>query len=102
MIDVKHLAAIRLLGDRFLSLTLRPHEKHILALRSRLDDVARGRPNVLVLLTDDQRPDTIAALGNPVIQTPNLDRLVRRGTTFGTANSPARGSLTRAMLPRAA
>ena len=42
-------------------------------------------PNVIFLLSDDQRPDTIAALGNPVIQTPNLDRLVREGSTFTQA-----------------
>jgi len=40
------------------------------------------RPNVLFLLTDDQRPDTIAALGNPIIQTPNIDGLVRSGFVF--------------------
>jgi len=40
------------------------------------------RPNVLFLFTDDQRPDTVAALGNPQIQTPNLDRLVRTGLVF--------------------
>src|SRR3954464_9735052 len=43
------------------------------------------RPNILLLVADDQRPDTIAALGNPQIQTPNLDDLVRRGTTFPRA-----------------
>ena len=42
-------------------------------------------PNIIFLLSDDQRPDTIAALGNPVIQTPNLDRLVREGSTFTRA-----------------
>lgn len=41
-----------------------------------------SQPNVLLLFTDDQRFDTIAALGNPHIHTPNLDRLVARGTTF--------------------
>lgn len=40
------------------------------------------QPNFLILLTDDQRFDTIAALGNRDIHTPNLDRLVRRGMTF--------------------
>ncbi|HEY1191469.1 MAG TPA: arylsulfatase, partial [Gemmata sp.] len=39
---------------------------------------ARG-PNVLVLFTDDQRADTIGALGNAHIRTPNLDRLAKRG-----------------------
>lgn len=42
-------------------------------------------PNVLLLLSDDQRPDTIHALGNDVIHTPNLDRLVARGTAFTRA-----------------
>ena len=35
--------------------------------------------SVLILFSDDQRADTIAALGNPHIRTPNLDRLVRSG-----------------------
>ena len=39
-------------------------------------------PNVLVLFTDDQRFNTIAALGNEEIVTPNMDRLVREGTAF--------------------
>jgi arylsulfatase A-like enzyme len=36
-------------------------------------------PSVLVVLSDDQRADTIAALGNPHLRTPALDALVRRG-----------------------
>jgi len=36
-------------------------------------------------MTDQQRFDTIADLGNPRIYTPNLDRLVRRGLTFSKA-----------------
>ena len=46
---------------------------------------AAERSNVLFLFADDQRADTIAALGNPVIQTPNLDRLVKRGVAFDRA-----------------
>lgn len=46
---------------------------------------AQSRPNVLVLISDDQRPDTIAALGNPHIDTPNLDRLAREGFSFSRA-----------------
>lgn len=41
---------------------------------------APKKPNILFLFSDDQRADTIAALGNQHIQTPNLDRLVREGT----------------------
>jgi len=43
------------------------------------------RPNILFLFSDDQRAGTIHALGNPVIQTPNLDRLVSDGTAFTRA-----------------
>lgn len=43
------------------------------------------RPNILLLLTDDQRFDTIAALGNPAVHTPNFDRLVERGMAFENA-----------------
>jgi len=43
------------------------------------------RPNVLFFFTDDQRADTIAALGNPAIKTPNLDRLARSGVVFNRA-----------------
>ena len=52
-----------------------------------VSDTARAaeRPNVLFLFTDDQRADTIAALGNPHIKTPNLDRLVNSGFTFDNA-----------------
>ena len=42
----------------------------------------RKRPNILFLLSDDQRADTIAAHGNPHIRTPNLDRLVAGGFSF--------------------
>ena len=43
------------------------------------------RPNILFLFADDQRADTIAALGNPHLRTPALDRLVRRGVSFSRA-----------------
>ena len=44
-----------------------------------------SRPSILFIFADDQRADTIAALGNAHIQTPNLDRLVRRGVSFNRA-----------------
>lgn len=43
------------------------------------------KPDILVLVADDMAPDTIAALGNPEIRTPNLDRLAARGTAFTRA-----------------
>ncbi len=49
---------------------------------------AAKRPNVLLIVTDDQRPDTIRALGNKIIETATLDGLVRDGTTFTRAIAP--------------
>jgi arylsulfatase A-like enzyme len=46
---------------------------------------AAQAPNIVFIFADDQRADTIAALGNPVIKTPNLDRLVKRGVAFNRA-----------------
>lgn len=44
-------------------------------------------PNILLMQTDDQRFDTLSALGNNEINTPNLDRLVRGGTAFTHAHN---------------
>ncbi|MBO5360498.1 MAG: sulfatase-like hydrolase/transferase [Clostridia bacterium] len=44
------------------------------------------KPNILFIVTDDQRFDTIHALGNDEIITPNLDKLSERGTAFVRAH----------------
>ena len=46
---------------------------------------AKARPNVLFLFADDMRADSIAALGNPTVKTPNLDTLVKRGFAMRNA-----------------
>jgi arylsulfatase A-like enzyme len=66
-------------------------------------DGANARPHVVFLFADDQRPDTIGALGNPHIQTPTLDALARSGTVFRNAyclgaNQPAVCTPSRNML----
>jgi arylsulfatase A-like enzyme len=58
---------------------------HVLAERTIAADASPTRPNILLILSDDQRWDTIHALGNAEIQTPNLDRLVTRGFHFNNA-----------------
>ncbi|MBT3279355.1 MAG: sulfatase-like hydrolase/transferase [Phycisphaerales bacterium] len=42
----------------------------------------KERPNILFLFTDDQCFRTIGSLNNKEVKTPNIDRLVKRGTTF--------------------
>jgi len=45
----------------------------------------RKRPNIVFILTDDQRWDALGAAGNAVIQTPQLDRLAADGCLFRNA-----------------
>ncbi len=52
-------------------------------------------PNFVILLTDDQRFDTIRALGNREVSTPDMDRLAARGVTFTQACT--QGGLTGAI-----
>jgi len=46
---------------------------------------APSRPNILILLTDDQRWDAMGCAGNRVVQTPEMDRLAAEGTWFVNA-----------------
>ncbi len=63
------------------------------------------RPNIVFIITDQQRFDTIAALGYNYVDTPNLDRLVHEGTTFtrtyvsAPSCSPSRSSLFTGVYP---
>jgi arylsulfatase A-like enzyme len=57
----------------------------ISALNAAAEPAGSTRPNVLFLFSDDQRADTIAALGNAHIRTPQLDALVKQGTVFSRA-----------------
>ncbi len=43
------------------------------------------RPNIILLLTDDQRCDALGCAGNPIIQTPNMDLLAQNGMRFANA-----------------
>ena len=66
-----------------------------------------SRPNILWYCTDQQRFDTIAALGNAYINTPNLDRFVEEAAVFTHAYcqspicSPSRASFLTGMYPSA-
>ena len=63
------------------------------------------QPNIVLIMTDQQRFDTISALGFPYVDTPNLDRLVHEGVNLSqcyiTAPScaPARASLFTGYYP---
>ena len=63
------------------------------------------RPNILIILTDDQGRGDYSAFGTPDIRTPNIDRLGREGMTFQNffANScvcsPSRAALLTGCYP---
>ena len=56
------------------------------------------RPNIVFILTDDQRYDAMGCAGHPWLKTPHMDRLAREGVMFRNAFvttslcSPSRGS----------
>ena len=62
-------------------------------------------PNILWYCTDQQRFDTIGALGNSYVQTPTIDQLVREGTAFTHAYcqspicTPSRSSFMTGLYP---
>ncbi|MCH2206552.1 MAG: sulfatase-like hydrolase/transferase [Lentisphaerales bacterium] len=64
-----------------------------------------NRPNIIFIITDQQRFDTINALGFDYMETPNIDKLVKEGVSFNncfiTAPScaPARASLFNGYYP---
>ena len=67
---------------------------------------AAAKPNIIFLLTDDQRDNTLSAMGHPFVKTPNLDRLMRDSVRFRNAYiaepvcSPSRVSLLTGMHER--
>lgn len=64
-----------------------------------------NKPNILLIFTDQQRFDTIEALGNPIIRTPALNSLVEMGISFTRAYTPcpvcvpARFSMMTGLMP---
>jgi arylsulfatase len=47
------------------------------------------RPNILWLMTDEQRADSLSYTGTPWAHTPNLDRVALSGTRFNSAYTPS-------------
>ena len=45
----------------------------------------KARPNILLITSDEQRADTVGALGSPIARTPHLDELAGQGVVFGRA-----------------
>ncbi len=58
-----------------------------------------GKPNLLFIMTDQQRFDALSYAGNKILDTPNMDRLGREGAWFENTHTqcavcgPARASM---------
>jgi len=57
-----------------------------------------GHPNVIIIMTDDQGYGEFSCTGNPIVQTPNVDRLAQEGISFTDFHvcpmcTPTRGEL---------
>ena len=69
--------------------------------------MANQQPNILWYCADQQRYDTIGALNNPHVSTPNIDKLAERGTAFTRAYcqspicTPSRASFLTGRYPNA-
>ena len=47
------------------------------------------KPNILFILSDQHTPDVLGCYGDPIVRTPNLDRLARAGVMFENAYTPS-------------
>ncbi|HEV7346963.1 sulfatase family protein [Telluribacter sp.] len=66
---------------------------------------APQRPNVLIIMTDQQTNDCLSLMGNPNLKTPNMDALAKRGVYFTESYcsspvcGPSRSSLITGRMP---
>src|SRR5271154_6874041 len=59
---------------------------------------ASGKPNILFILADDTGYGDLSATGNPILKTPNLDRLYNEGVRFTDFHVSPTCSPTRSAL----
>lgn len=72
-LNKRHLLAVGLLFILFSNCTLLSAKK------------AAEKPNIIFILTDDQRFDVLGYAGNDIVQTPEMDKLAQEGTYFKKA-----------------
>ena len=68
--------------------------------------VAQAQPNIVFILSDDHRWDTLGVMGHPFVDTPNIDSLAEEGVLFENAFvtsslcSPSRASFLTGVYPQ--
>ena len=77
----------------------------VMGLLSPVSAEEASRPNIILIVTDNQSPGLLGAYGNDEIKTPNIDRLARKGIKFTSAHatsgvcSPSRATLLTGLMP---
>lgn len=77
----------------------------LVAIASRVYAVEAARPNIVLIISDNQSAELIGVYGNPHVITPNIDRLAGEGIRFERAYSvsgtcsPARATILTGLLP---
>ncbi|MBI1257040.1 MAG: sulfatase-like hydrolase/transferase [Chloroflexi bacterium] len=65
------------------------------------------QPNIVMILCDELRADALGCFGNPIVKTPNIDRLAQQGTLFSECMitqptcTPSRASILTGCYPSA-
>ncbi|MBN1864660.1 MAG: sulfatase-like hydrolase/transferase [Victivallales bacterium] len=63
------------------------------------------KPDIVIVMTDQQRADSLSCAGHPQLRTPNIDRIAGQGTRFGQCTTvcpvcmPARASFINGLYP---
>ena len=63
----------------------KPHRFFLSTILALTGSFAADKPNIVFVLADDMRWDAMSCGGNPLLKTPNLDRLAAGGTRFNNA-----------------
>jgi len=97
------LAGLFLLAALIPSHTFAAAEKP--TIRPAPEELSKADINVLFLMTDQQHHKLMSCAGNPMIKTPNMDRIAREGVRFELATcptpfcSPTRASIITGLYP---
>ena len=85
LLGIATVALVAACGDKTQPTAVRADTSRRAPSDSTNRDTRDPRPNIVFLLADDMRNDVIAAHGNAIIKTPNLDQLARQGVSFRNA-----------------
>ena len=84
--------------NRLLFLVFTSCLMHVTILCAQVNKNTKQKPNIIIVITDDQGKGDLACEGNPYIKTPTIDKLYTQSMRFtnyhvSTTCAPTRGAL---------